>query len=198
MPEASICNAGRDYIVDWGGRGWVRSRFRLLPGSTRTGFNGWSLAPLAPPRALSMPHHDPTPSSSAEPPGSTLIVGGDAETRLLVRGLLRLYHYRVEGDVPSADLLPPADANGEGRVLILVVDTDEGEWTRDLATARAHLPGVRPMLVVSELSPSLEARARAAGVRAILPRPFAIRDLISTVQAVGRGEERFGTPAPPR
>ncbi len=140
------------------------------------------------------------PSGSAAPPPTVdaIIVGGNDETRLLLRGLLRLHHHRVLGEVRTADLLEPSDAVVEARVLILVADGNTEEWPHELATARERQPGVRTLLVVPESSTDLEARARSAGVRGILHRPFAIRDLISTVEAVGRGEERFGPTLPQR
>ncbi len=144
----------------------------------------------------------PTPSfpppSPPAPAGSTVIVGGNEETRLLLRGLLRLYHYRVEGEVPRAELLRPSGTSGADRVLILVVDGRQEEWPAELALACERQPGARPLMIAHAGSATFEARARSAGVRGILYRPFGIRDLISTVEAVGRGEERFGPSLPQR
>ncbi len=131
---------------------------------------------------------DPSPNVEA------VIVGGNDETRLLLRGLLRLHHYRVRGEAASAEALDPVDGHVDRRVLILVADGDNEEWPVELSNARDRQPGLLPLLVVPESTPNLERRARAAGVHGILNRPFAIRDLISAIETVGRGEERFPTP----
>jgi DNA-binding response OmpR family regulator len=119
----------------------------------------------------------------------TIIVGGTEETRLLLRGLIRLHHHRVLAEAGSADALGPADPNDPAQVLILVGDGDGDEWPHELAAARAVQPGLLPLLIVTERTPDLIARARRMGVRAVLNRPFAIRDLVSSVEAVARGED---------
>lgn len=152
-----------------------------------------------------MPNNDHRGQRAEAPSGSSgpgvespnieaVIVGGNDETRLLLRGLLRLHHYRVRGEAPSAEGLDPIDGHVDGRVLILVADGDNEEWPLELSTARDRQPGLLPLLVVPESSPNLELRARAAGCRGILNRPFAIRDLISAVETIGRGAERFPVP----
>jgi AmiR/NasT family two-component response regulator len=121
----------------------------------------------------------------------TVIVGGNDETRLLLRGLLRLHRYRVRGESRTADGLDPVEEAPGPRILVLVEDGEGPDWTDELVSARARQTGLLPLLIVPETSPDLVARARAAGVLAVLPRPFAIRDFIATVEAVSRGEERF-------
>jgi AmiR/NasT family two-component response regulator len=139
--------------------------------------------------------HGPNGSSSTV---DTVIVGGSDETRLLLRGLLRLHHHRVRGEAATAEGLEPVESPAETRVLILVIEGEGEEWPLELASARDRQPGLRALLIVPESTPQLESRARAAGVHGILNRPFAIRDLIAAVEAVGRGEERFGGPLPQR
>jgi DNA-binding NarL/FixJ family response regulator len=75
------------------------------------------------------------------------------------------------------------------RVLILVADGDREEWPHELRTALERQPGLLPLLVVQDVTPELVARARRMGIRGILNRPFAIRDLVSSVEAIARGEE---------
>jgi DNA-binding NarL/FixJ family response regulator len=137
-------------------------------------------------------------SIAAGPALHAVIVGGNDEVRLLLRGLLRLHHYQVEREVPAARPPPSAGTPEELWVLLLVVDGNGEEWSAELASALERQPGLRTLLITSETTPDLEARARSAGVRGVLRRPFSIRDLISTVEAVGRGEERFGPAVPPR
>lgn len=135
------------------------------------------------------------------PAVATVIVGGTEETRLLLRGLVRLHRHRVLAEKGTADDLYPADPNDPARVLILVSDGEGEEWPHELATARGHQPGLLPLLIVPERTPDLIARARRMGVRAVLNRPFAIRDLVSSIEAVARGEDildRVPGPARPR
>jgi hypothetical protein len=198
MPEANLCIACPVYIVNWGGRGWfLRGSGR---GSERPA-RALTHRDSAPRRSRTlpfMPTEQPPPPLAPASAGTTVIVGGNEETRLLLRGLLRLYHYRVEGEVPRAELLRPAESPDRERVLILVVDGRGEEWSKDLSIVRERQPGAQLLLIAQGGSASLEATARSAGVRGILYRPFGIRDLITTVEAVGRGEERFGPRAPQR
>lgn len=198
MPEASLCTACPDYIVNWGGRGWLQSAPKAVPGRpARVLTQGGSRRSRGRARPVMPPTKQP-PTPAPGSAGSTVIVGGSDETRLLLRGLLRLYHYRVEGEVPRAEFLKPAPAGGEGRVLILVVDGPGDEWPSELATARERQPSAQPLLIARGVSAQFESTARSAGVRGILYHPYAIHDLISTVEAVRRGELRFAPNLPQR
>ncbi|MGP8072550.1 MAG: hypothetical protein ACLPZM_05425 [Thermoplasmata archaeon] len=140
--------------------------------------------------------HSSTPRTEVsagrpDPPVDAVIVGGNDETRLLLRGLLRLHRYRVLGEARTAEELDPADDVMRRRVLVLVSDGEEETWPGELAVARERQTGLLPLLIVPEIQRELVTRARAAGIRGILSRPFAIRELISAVETVGRGEERF-------
>lgn len=134
---------------------------------------------------------DEVPSGSPDPTVGAVILGGNDETRLLLRGLLRLHRYRVLAEAPSAEALEPAREPLGRRVLILVSDGDDDDWARELVVARERQTGLLPLLIVPDTQAEMVARARAAGVLGILCRPFAIRDLISTVEVVSRGEERL-------
>jgi AmiR/NasT family two-component response regulator len=132
---------------------------------------------------------------------ATVIVGGTEETRLLLRGLVRLHQHRVLGEAGTAEMLPVSDPNDPPQVLILVGDGEGDEWPHELATARSLQPTLLPLLIVTERTPELIERARRMGVKAVLNRPFAIRDLVSSVEAVARGEDiidRVPGPTRPR
>jgi AmiR/NasT family two-component response regulator len=132
---------------------------------------------------------------------STIIVGGTEETRLLLRGLVRLHQHRVLAETGSADSLGPADPSDPARVLILVADGEGDAWPHELAAARESQPEALALLIVAERTPELIARARRMGVRAVLNRPFAIRDLVASVEAVAQGEDildRVPGPSRPR
>jgi AmiR/NasT family two-component response regulator len=129
---------------------------------------------------------------------STVIVGGTEETRLLLRGLVRLNRHRVLAETSSADQLQVEDPADPAAVLILVCDGEGDVWPHELATARERLPSLQPLLLVAERTPEVIARARRMGVKAVLNRPFAIRDLVASVEAVARGEDILDRVSPPR
>jgi DNA-binding NarL/FixJ family response regulator len=110
-----------------------------------------------------------------------LVAGGSEETRLLLRGLLRLHHHRVLGDLASgsATLTIPSDARG----LVAVVDADlqDPEWERAISEARQQHPDLRVVLLTATRSTEVLAKARTLGVAAIVRRPFAVRELIDAV-----------------
>jgi|HubBroStandDraft_1064217.scaffolds.fasta_scaffold360678_2 DNA-binding NarL/FixJ family response regulator len=120
---------------------------------------------------------------------STIILGGTEETRLLLRGLVRLNRHRVLAETATADQLVMANPSDPSSVLILVADGDSDEWPHELATARQRQPTLRTILLVPERTPELIERARRMGVKGVLNRPFAIRDLVASVEAVARGED---------
>jgi len=120
---------------------------------------------------------------------ATVIVGGTDETRLLLRGLVRLHHHRVLSEKATAEELDLGVPDDPAQVLILVADGEGDEWTHELAAARERQPSLLPLLIVPERTPDLIARARRMGVKGVLNRPFAIRDLVASVEAVARGED---------
>jgi AmiR/NasT family two-component response regulator len=128
------------------------------------------------------------------PTAETVILGGNEETRLLLRGLLRLHRYRVCGEARTAEELDSVGDPRTRRVLVLVADHAGPDWADELVVARSRQVGLLPLLIVSEITPQVITDARAAGVVGLLGRPFAIRDLMAAVDSVGRGEERYPTP----
>jgi AmiR/NasT family two-component response regulator len=110
-----------------------------------------------------------------------IVAGGSEETRLLLRGLLRLHHHRVVGDLASgaAKLTLPPGAQD----LVVVVDADlqDPEWERAISQARAQSPSLKIVLLTGTRSAEVVAKARALGVSAIVRRPFAVRELIEAV-----------------
>jgi DNA-binding response OmpR family regulator len=62
------------------------------------------------------------------------------------------------------------------------------DWQNELSTALARDPRLVAVVLTSSRSPEFDVRAASAGAHAVLQRPFTVRDLIATVEAVGRGE----------
>jgi DNA-binding response OmpR family regulator len=109
----------------------------------------------------------------ANQPPSALVVAGDEETRVLLRGLLRLHHFRVDGEAEGVaqalELLrthPPA-------LLVVDVNLAEGSATALLTEAREIAPKVRTILVAPASRPPPANAPIVADVT--LLRPFRIR-----------------------
>ncbi len=114
--------------------------------------------------------------------------GSNEDTRLLLRGLLRLHQcpnvYEV-ANLDDLEALPPLFAP---TVLIVDAENPEGPWDRDLAAALAARPELRGLVVLPRDSAPLESRARAAGAAEVIRRPFAIQDFaqaVATTAAAG-------------
>jgi DNA-binding NarL/FixJ family response regulator len=122
-------------------------------------------------------------------------MGGTPDDRLLLRGLLRLHRHRVAAEIPAVDALRDLVPSDERKVLIFQVDPTGAGWCDDLAAALARDPSMLAVVLTRGRSPEFDRRATGAGARAVLQRPFTVRDLVATVEAVGRGENLLGTPA---
>lgn len=125
----------------------------------------------------------PLTASSNAP---AILLGGSEDTRLLLRGLLRLHRHRVLLEAPTregVDRLPPS---AETKILILDAATEAGEgWSKDLSAVLHRRPDLRALVILPNSDPALETEARQAGALAILVRPFAIRDFIEAVDSIG-------------
>lgn len=125
---------------------------------------------------------------SAPPPFSSpaIVLGGSDDTRLLLRGLLRLHRHRVLLEAPTREGLAHVPVSPELKILVLDVGTDPGEgWSEALGEALRSRSDLRALVILPSADPALETRARQAGARATLVRPFAIRDFIEAVDSLG-------------
>lgn len=124
----------------------------------------------------------PPPAPSGAP---AIVLGGSEDTRLLLRGLLRLHRHRILLEAPTwegIDRLPPSP---ETKILVLDAGTEKGEgWAKELSSALQARSDLRALVILASSDPALETRARQAGARATLVRPFAIRDFIQAVDSV--------------
>ena len=127
------------------------------------------------------------------------VVGENEEQRLLLRGLLRLYHFPVvfEG-AQIRDLARFVPAAGPV-VLVLDIDAAVPGWEAELRAELNRHPDLRPLLLTPEPDPELARRAKQAGVRGLLVRPFGIRQFVEAVHAVTNGVAPPGPsdPQPP-
>lgn len=127
------------------------------------------------------------PPPPAPPSGAPAIVlGGSEDTRLLLRGLLRLHRHRVLLEAPTREGLARLPSTPEVKILVLDAGSDKGEaWADELATVLKGRSDIRALVILPGPDPGIETRARQAGARATLVRPFAIRDFVEAVDSLG-------------
>jgi AmiR/NasT family two-component response regulator len=78
------------------------------------------------------------------------------------------------------------------KILVLDAAPDKGEaWAEELTNLLKGRTDLRALVILPGSDPGLETRARQAGARATLVRPFAIRDFVEAVDSLG------AAPSPP-
>ncbi|HEV2316316.1 MAG TPA: hypothetical protein VGV89_01910 [Thermoplasmata archaeon] len=123
------------------------------------------------------------------PPTTAVVVAGDEEIRVLLRGLLRLHHFRVlgeaDGEAQGADLLRIHNP------LLLVVDDhlSDGSTESLIQSARQIIPSIRTVLVAAQPVPAASAERCPD---ATLRRPFRVKEFAEAVGASARA----GPPRP--
>ena len=129
------------------------------------------------------PAPPPTPPPSGAP---AIVLGGSEDSRLLLRGLLRLHRHRVLLEAPTREGAERIPSTPETKILVLDAGTDKGEgWAEVLASLLRSRTDIQALVILPSSDPALETRARQAGARATLVRPFAIRDFIEAVDSLG-------------
>jgi DNA-binding NarL/FixJ family response regulator len=118
------------------------------------------------------------------PPATAVVVAGDEEIRILLRGLLRLHHFRVLGEASEESEGLELVRSGSPRLLVVDSRLNGGSVGSLLASARRIAPHVRTVLVASqEVGPAPSEVAPDA----MLPRPFRVRDFAEAVGVSGDG-----------
>jgi DNA-binding NarL/FixJ family response regulator len=116
-----------------------------------------------------------------------VLLGTNDDTRLLLRGLLRLHHHRVVLEARSLDDLAALAPAAGPRVLLQDVDAEDERWSEELVGAlRAH-PDLRAVVLLPTEGGGMRAEAMRAGACGVLVRPFAIRDLVRLVDEAAFG-----------
>jgi DNA-binding NarL/FixJ family response regulator len=119
------------------------------------------------------------------------LAGGDAESRALLRGLLRMHHHEVMPDADSPDTLPEKSAAATPGVIL--VDGAAHGWA-DIATrAGARWPSAKVVLVAPPKGIERETSAPASAPSSVLPRPFRVEEFL---RAVNVPADRSGAYAP--
>jgi DNA-binding response OmpR family regulator len=123
------------------------------------------------------------------PPGRTalanvVIAGGSDETRLLLRGLVRLHHHRVVAEGYGPETIAQLPQGIESPVFLLDADLENPKWLEQIGSIAGRHAHSLVILLTSDGSASFEARVRTLGVDRLVRRPFAVHDL---VEAIGPG-----------
>ncbi len=114
-------------------------------------------------------------SASDASASTAIVVAGDEETRVLLRGLLRLHHFRVEGEAEGAT--HGLELVRERRPSLMVTDVNlaEGAPSTLVAGARALVPTIRVILVAPASRPPPASPDPSHRPDVVLLRPFRIR-----------------------
>ena len=110
---------------------------------------------------------------TSPPAASAVVVAGDEETRVLLRGLLRLHHFRVDGEAEGATQCLELIREHHPTLLVADVNLAEGSSTSLVAEARRTAPQLRVILVAPASRPP--APTADHGPDVVLLRPFRIR-----------------------
>jgi len=109
------------------------------------------------------------------------IVGGSEETRLLLRGLVRLHHHRVVFEGPNPASLGELPAEPSTLVVLVDADLEAAEWSAAIAGALRESPSRRGVLIAPSRSARIEQRAKELGFASVLRRPFAVHELVEVL-----------------
>ncbi|MCI4316992.1 MAG: response regulator [Thermoplasmata archaeon] len=136
-----------------------------------------------------------TPENSAgEVTASTaVVVAGDQETRVLLRGLLRLHHYRVLGEAEGSTQALELVRSHHPAVLLADVNLAEGSFTSLLEASRRADPRLRVILVAPASRPHT-ATAGGPHADAVLFRPFRIRQFAEALTPPGPAAAEAASP----
>ena len=119
---------------------------------------------------------------SSAPAASAVVAAGDEETRVLLRGLLRLHHYRVEGEAEGATQCLELIREHRPSLLVADVNLAEGSSTSLVAEARRTEPQLRVILVAPASRPP--PPPANGGPDVVLLRPFRIRQFAEALLPV--------------
>lgn len=119
-------------------------------------------------------------------PATAIVVAGDEETRVLLRGLLRLHRFQVLGEAEGARAGIHLVHAHRPRIVVADAVLTEGSFGELVAESRAAVPGIRVILVTPG-SRTLPGTSGPTEPDVVLTRPFRIRQF---------AEALSGTPVP--
>lgn len=110
------------------------------------------------------------------------IAGGTDETRLLLRGLVRLHHHRVVAEGFGPETLGEIPKDGGDPVVLIDADLEDAKWSEPVRQFTKSFPTARVVLLTASRSPQVESQARSLGVATLLHRPFAVHELVEAIE----------------
>jgi DNA-binding NarL/FixJ family response regulator len=116
---------------------------------------------------------------------TAIVVAGDEETRVLLRGLLRLHHFRVDGEAQGATEALQLLKDHKPALLVADVNLAEGSSTALVSGARSLLPTLRIILVAPASRPPTPAGDPTRDADVVLLRPFRIRQFAEALLPSG-------------
>jgi CheY-like chemotaxis protein len=118
---------------------------------------------------------------------SVLLVDDERALRTVLRTRLKLAGYRVvEADTGEDALEVLAREEPDVVLLDLRLPGIDGWTVLEHLRSTARLPGLRVVVVTAHGGPEVAGRAEAFGCRAVLQKPFALRELVSTLDQITR------------
>jgi CheY-like chemotaxis protein len=116
---------------------------------------------------------------------SVLLVDDERALRTVLRTRLRLAGYRVIETETGEDALELLEHEHPDVVLLdlRLPGIDGWEVLKQLRSS-ARLPALRVVVVTAHGGPEVAGRARALGCSAVLQKPFALRELVSTLDKI--------------
>ncbi|MGP8078674.1 MAG: response regulator [Thermoplasmata archaeon] len=113
------------------------------------------------------------------------MAAGDEETRVLLRGLLRLHHFRVDGEAEGASQALALLRTHRPELLLADVNLAEGSPAALVADARAIDAKLRVIVVAPASRPPPVMGVAGQGPDVVLLRPFRIRQFAEAVHPPG-------------
>ena len=117
---------------------------------------------------------------------TAIVVAGDEETRVLLRGLLRLHHFRVDGEAQGSTEALQLLKDHKPALLVADVNLAEGSSSALVTGARSLLPALRIILVAPASRPPPPAEDPTREPDVVLLRPFRIRQFAEALLPSGR------------
>jgi CheY-like chemotaxis protein len=116
---------------------------------------------------------------------TVLVVDDERTLRSVLRTRLKLAGYRVLEADTGEDALSMLDQEKPDVMLLdLRLPVVDGWGVLEELRSRGRLPGLSVVVVTAHGGPEVAGKARAFGCRAVLQKPFALRELVSTLEEI--------------
>ena len=132
-------------------------------------------------------------SSPVADAATAIVVAGDDTTRALLRGLLRLHHFQVDGEAEGASRALELLRDHRPGLLVIDADLAEGSWVALVGEARGILPKLRVILVASASRPPAPPSDAARRPDVVLFRPFRLSRFAEALTPGGLGSGEGST-----